>query len=107
MKRLSNTRMPIVHVTLLLLGLAAMNVIGRYYYFTYIALIFFCLKPNRKFKVDIVPVILLFLVGLSWVLFSPATSLSIFGLIKPFTYVLCYIIGASMLDDDDAQLPFE
>lgn len=101
MKRLSNTRMPIVHVTLLLLGLAAMNVIGRYYYFTYIALIFFCLKPNRKFKVDIVPVILLFLVGLSWVLFSPATSLSIFGLIKPFTYVLCYIIGASMLDDDD------
>lgn len=101
MKRLSNTRMPIVYVTLLLLGLAAMNVIGRYYYFTYIALIFFCLKPNRKFKVDIVPVILLFLVGLSWMLFSPTTSLSIFGLIKPFTYVLCYIIGASMLDDDD------
>ena len=101
MRQLSKTRMPIIYITLLFLGLAAMNLIGRYYYFTYIALIFFCLKPNRKFKVDIVPVILLFLVGLSWVLFSPATSLSIFGLIKPFTYVLCYIIGASMLDDDD------
>ena len=101
MRQLSKTRMPIVYITLLLFALATMNVIGRYYYFVYIALIFFCLKPKRKFKVDMVPVLLLSLLGLSWVLFSPTTTISIFGLVKPFTYLLCYIIGSSMIDDDD------
>lgn len=101
MRQLSKTRMPIIYITLLFLGLAAMNLIGRYYYFSFIAFLFFSLKPNRKFKIDTIPVIMLFLLSVSWVLFSTDTTESIFGLVKPFTYLLCYIIGASMIEDDD------
>ena len=101
MKQLSKVRIPIIYIMLMFLGLAAMNLITRYYYCIYIALIFFCLKPLRRFRFDTVPVIMLFLVSASWALFSDLTTISIFGVIKPFTYLLCYVIGASMIEDDD------
>ncbi len=101
MKQISKIRIPIVYIMLMFFAFATMNLVNRYNYFVYIALIFFCLKPMRRFKLDAAPIILLFILGLSWMLFSTFTTGSIFGLIKPFTYLLCYMIGASMMNDDD------
>lgn len=100
MSQLSKTKVPTAYITLMFFALATMNVINRYYYFAYIAIAFFCIKNGRKFKLDIVPFTMLFVLAVSWVAFSPESAASIFGLIKPFTYVLCYVVGNSMLDDD-------
>lgn len=100
MSQLSKTKVPMAYIVLFFFALATMNVINRYYYFAYIAVGLFCIKQNRRFKLDAGPVAMLFLLAASWVLFSPESTASIFGLIKPFTYLLCYIVGNSLLDDD-------
>lgn len=92
----------IKYIILLLICIATMNVINRYYVFMFIALgLFFVLKPKRKIYFDIFPISLLVILGLSWVLLSPESTASIFGVIKPFTYVLCYVAGMALIKDDD------
>ena len=91
---------PLMCIVLFLVFLASMNVISRYYVFMFIAFGLFFLKPQRKLYLDMVPISLLFVLGISWVLFSPNSTISIFGVVKPFTYLLCYIMGCAMIRDD-------
>lgn len=91
------------YIVLLFFAFSTMNVINRYYYFAYIAIALFCVKSDRKFKLDSAPVAMLTVLAVSWVAFSPESAASILGLIKPFTYVLCYIVGNNLLDDDVAN----
>ena len=90
-------------LTLAFVFLAAMNVINRYYYFVFMAAIIFFVKPGRKIHLDLLPALLLFVLGMSWAAFSPVSTISVSGVIKPFTYLLCYIMGYSLLDSDRAQ----
>ena len=91
---------PLMYIVLFLVFLASMNVISRYYVFMFVALGLFFLKPRRKLYLDMVSISLLFVLGISWVLFSPNSTISIFGVVKPFTYLLCYIMGCAMIRDD-------
>lgn len=88
-------------MALLFISLSSLNLINRYYYFVFIAVIFFCLNSNRMIHFDLFPVSMLLLLALSWVLFSPDASYSILGMLKPVTYVLCYVVGNSLICDDD------
>lgn len=86
---------------LLLLFCATLNVINRFYYFIFIAVAFFAIKPNRKINLDICAILSLFLLAVNWLIFSPETaSGSILSTIKPFTYLLCYLLGMSLFNDD-------
>ena len=100
MNQISKTKIPIAYVAILFFALATMNVINRYYYFAYLAVAIFCVEYNRKFRLDKIPIVLLLVLAVSWVFFSPNSTDSIFGILKPFTYVLCYIVGTSLLNDD-------
>lgn len=91
---------PLMYIVLFLVFLASMNVINRYYVFMFIAFGVFFLKPKRKIYLDTIPILLLLVLGLSWVLFSPDSTISILGVVKPFTYLLCYIMGCAMIRDD-------
>lgn len=102
MKLAVNTRIGslMTFLVLLFVSLASLNLINRYYYFVYIAVIFFSLNYKRKLHFDLYPVSMLLLLALSWAFFSPESSYSILGMLKPVTYLLCYIVGNSMMDDD-------
>ena len=83
---------------LVLLFAAALNLITRYYYFIFLAFAFFSIKSQRKLRAD-APVGLLLLLALSWVVFSPTSTISVLGIFKPFTYVMCYMMGVGLFDD--------
>ncbi|MBQ9805823.1 MAG: hypothetical protein IJW49_04885 [Clostridia bacterium] len=87
-------------IILLLVCMATMNVINRYFYFIFIAVGWFCLKPNRKIVIDGIACFSLILLAVSWLMFSPEDALEGFGILKPFTYFLCYVLGTSLLNDD-------
>ncbi|MBR6604050.1 MAG: hypothetical protein IKK94_08555 [Clostridia bacterium] len=40
------------------------------------------------------------MLSLSWTFFSPESSYSLLGMIKTLTYLLCYVVGNSMIEDD-------
>lgn len=87
-------------IILLLLCMATMNVINRYFYFIFIAFAWFCIKKDRKIHVSIVAMFSLFMLALAWLLFSTDSLLSPLSMLKPFTYLLCYVMGFSLLNDD-------
>ena len=90
----------LTYLVLAFVCFAAMNVINRYYYFIFIAMALFCLTPNRKVRVEPGACFPLLVIALSWALFSPESTGSIFGGVKPFPYLLCYIMGCSLISDD-------
>ncbi len=98
----TNKGITINGITLIFLFLASLNTINRYYYFIFIAFAIFLLRPRRKFRFDasLVP---LFILAISWAIFAPASMISVFGPIKPFTYALCYLMGFSFFDDERVQ----
>ncbi len=89
---------PVLHIILLFLCLASMNMIDRYFYFLFIALGFFCIRKGSKFYFDPLSLFTLLVLALSMVLFSPDTVISPTGLIKPFTYVFCSIMGMGLCE---------
>ena len=96
----NNAKVTLTHLLLLFICAASMNVINRYYYFIFLAVAIFCLKPNRRLYIDPVPVVSLLALAISWFAFSPESTTSIFAPIKSFAYLLCYVMGASLLTDD-------
>lgn len=88
------------YFVLMFISLASLNLINRYFYFIFIAVILFCLNSNRKLHFDIYPLSMLLLLSLSWTFFSPESSYSLLGMIKTLTYLLCYMVGNSMIEDD-------
>ena len=93
-------KLTLTHILLIMVCFAAMNVINAYYYFIIIAIGIFCLTPHIKVHIDPLPVAMLLILAVAWVAFSPSVSTSIFSIIKPFIYVLCYILGSSLLPRD-------
>lgn len=88
----------IMGLILVLLFAAALNLISRYYFFIFIAFFLFMMKPKRKYRID-AAVGWLVVLALSWVLFAPSAAVSTLSMLKPFAYVLCYIMGAGFFDD--------
>lgn len=93
-------RITLMHLVLLLIFAASMNIVNRYYYFIFFAAIFFCFKPNRRLHFNLASVVALFVLAVSWLAFSPISTISVFGVVKSFVYLLCYVMGMSLLDDD-------
>lgn len=91
----------LTYVVLFFISLASMNVFNRYYFFIYCIIgLFFIKKNNRVLYFDLLPFMLLLVFGISWIAFVPETMVSTFNIIKPFTYLFCYVIGMSLLNDD-------
>lgn len=93
-------KIPLVYITLMFLLFAAINMTNRYHLFILIAFGILCLNVRRKFIIEVSSLILLGVLGISWLLFSTSSASSLMDVIKPFIYLLCSIIGASLLDDD-------
>lgn len=83
---------------LILLFTAALDLITRYYFFIFIAFFFFMLKSKRVYRFD-ASVGLLLVLAISWALFAPSARTSFLSLFKPFTYVMCYMMGHGFFDD--------
>lgn len=83
---------------LVLLFAAAMNLRSMLFYLIFIAFFLFAIKPNVKLRID-ASVGFLLVLALSWGVFSPTAAGSIFGLVRSFTYLLCYVMGAGLFDD--------
>lgn len=89
---------PILYVILFFVCLASMNLINRYFYCLFIALGFFCLRKGSKVYFDPLSFFALLVLALSMILFSPNTVVSPTGLLKPFTYVFCFIMGMGLFE---------
>lgn len=95
------------HIILFFICLASMNMINRYFYFLFVALGLFCLRRESKVRFSPLPLITLLMLGLSMVVFSPATAFSVTGLIKPFTFLLCFFVGTGLVTDDRDEDPYK
>lgn len=91
-------RVTLAFFILFFLFLSSLNLINRYYYFVFIAFFLFAIKPGRRFfgNKSLLP---LFLLGVFWVILSPSTSVSLLSPLKPFSYLLCFIMGYGFNDD--------
>lgn len=87
------------------LFLGAMNFITRYYYWFFIAFFLFSFFV-AKFRIDRAGFALLGL-SISLLIFGPLEGSGITSILKPFIYVLCYLMGGSFLqsykNDDDKK----
>lgn len=84
-------------MVLFLMFLAALNLINRYYFCIYIAGGIFLLTPNRKVQLNS-SVASLMLLGISMLIFDPASRDSILSVAKPFAFVLCYVMGYGLFN---------
>lgn len=85
-------------MVLFLMFLSALNLINRFYYCIFFAVLFFMLHPFRKVRLN-TSVIVLLVLGLSTAIFDPMARSRILDAIKPFTFMLCYILGFSMFQN--------
>lgn len=92
--------MTMTHIVLLTICLASMNLINAYYYCIFAAIGIFCVIPRAKIHIDPLPTAMLLILAVSWMLFALTATTSMLAPIKPFTYVLCYILGSSMISRD-------
>ena len=84
----------------ILMFLSALNVINRFYYCIYFAVLLFVLHPYRKIRLN-ASVLVLLVLGLSTMIFDPVARSRVLDAIKPFTYMLCYVLGFSMFQTND------
>ena len=84
----------------ILMFLSALNVINRFYYCIYFAVLLFMLRPYRKIRLN-ASVLVLLVLGLSTMIFDPVARSRVLDAIKPFTYMLCYVLGFSMFQTND------
>lgn len=75
--------------------LSALNFIDRYYVFIFIALLFFIITPGRKANMNSSAVVLV-LFSTSMLIFNPTSQTMFTNMIRPFTFPLCYIMGANL-----------
>lgn len=101
-------KLSIYQLQLLILFLASMNFVGRFFYLFVIAFLITCFRYRRNFSVNIF-VVLAAICGLALLLFSPESN-SMTNMIKPFVYAMCACIGANILnytDDEISEKQFE
>ncbi len=75
--------------------LGSLEFLNRYFYCVYIAFLFFVLTPKRKVLLNNTFFVLLAF-SMSMLLFNPSFQTSVTNMIRPFTYPLCYLMGASL-----------
>lgn len=92
-----------LHIILVLLFCATLNVVNRYYFFLFFAVGFLLFNPKRKFSGDFISIFSLLVLGAAWMAFSPTSTDSVFGVMKPFTYILCYLMGRSLICDAEKR----
>ena len=76
--------------------LAALNIFNRFYIMAFIALLIFLFTSNRKLRVNSA-VVILGVFALAIIIFNPQANDRILDMIKPFTYVVCYIMGLGLI----------
>lgn len=84
-------------MVLFLVFLATLNTLNAHYFFVFAAfgILLFC--PNGKI-VKNTSLVVLFVLAISLSVFSSRYSYSITGVLKTFTYLLCYIIGYGLYE---------
>lgn len=87
---------------LLFVFLATLNTVNRYYYFIFVAFGLFLLCNNRKIVFNM-SLLALFLLSVSMIVFSSSYSYSVLGILKPFTYMMCYILGYGLYDYENTD----
>lgn len=97
------SKMTLTHIILLLICLAAMNAINAYYYFIFIAFGIFCLSVKRILRAQLIPVVSLLLLAVSWDVFSPSSTDTVLSIFRPFSYVMCYLMGTSLYEEREAE----
>lgn len=87
-------------MVLFLMFLSALNLINRFYYFVYFAALFFVMHPFRKVRLNSSVFVLLAL-GLFTMIFDPLSRSGILSLIKPYTFMVSYILGFSIFQNKE------
>ncbi len=87
-------------MVLFLMFLSALNLINRFYYCVYFAALFFVLHPFRKVRLNASVVVLLVL-GLSTMIFDPMSRSGMLSTIKPYTFMVSYILGFSIFQNKE------
>ncbi len=83
---------------LLFMFLASMNFINRYFYWVFIAFILFCCV-FKKIRID-TSLMLLMVLGFSFLFFGKEDFSKITGLIKPFVFPVCYLMGKGIINKE-------
>lgn len=83
---------------LFLMFLTALNVFDRFYFCIFGAALVFLLNPSRKLRINS-SVVMLLMLGFSVLLFNPTAQDSILDMIRPLSYVLCYIVGFGLFQN--------
>ncbi len=76
--------------------LAALNIFNRFFIMAFIALFIFLFTPNRKLRINNA-VVILGVFALAILICNPQANDRILDMIKPFTYVVCYIMGFGLI----------
>lgn len=84
-------------LVLVFVFLATLNTINRYYYFIFAAFGLFVLCSGSKIFLN-GSFFALFLLATSLVVFSPDYSYSMLGILKTFTYLMCYVMGYGLYE---------
>ncbi len=101
MKRLLREgKFSFTHIALMFIFLASMNLFNWFYYLIFVALAIYIIAPNQRLQLGGISSVALLMLAISWMVFSPMSQESVFALVKPYVYFLCYIIGSSMLKTD-------
>lgn len=104
MVKTSKNKLNLTYIILFFIALSAMNVMNGYYYLLLFAFAVFCVTPNRKLHMDIVSVLSLVVLGTFIFVLSPDSTSSISSVLKPFIYVFCYIMGASLMKNREDSI---
>lgn len=94
---IKNGKFSFVHLALMFIFLASMNLFNWFYYLIFVALAIYIIAPGHRLRFGGISSVALLVLALSWMLFSPMSKESVFSLVKPYVYFFCYMIGASML----------
>lgn len=87
---------------LLFLFAAALDLVKRFFVCIFAAGILLLVTPSRKLRINC-SVALLFILGISTLIFNTSSHGTVLDMIKPFAYVLAYVIGISLFQKQDNQ----
>lgn len=94
--------LPLKVLTLIFIFLAMLNTINAYYYFVFIGFGIFVLRRESKMIINGSFCALLML-AVSFVVFSPNYSYSLLGMLKPFTFFMCYVMGCGLFESEKKE----
>lgn len=93
---------PLKLLVLVFIFLAMLNTINAYYYFVFIGFGIFVLRRESKMIINGSFCALLML-AVSFVVFSPNYSYSLLGMLKPFTFFMCYVMGCGLFESEKKE----